>query len=216
MRSFQRCILASLFVACSMIFAASDARAQANPQSQNPTRATGRTHGQNGGQPANAETPEENHMMGWEIANFVIFLGLLSWGIAKSAPKFFNARSADIQRAIQEATGLKLDADFRYSEADRKLAALAEEIRRIREQAQLEFEREHEQVRAETRQELDRLSRNVEAEIEAFRAAGAARARQRAADTALALAEQQLRERAAGQNQRFVNEFVHLVDGSAQ
>lgn len=172
--------------------------------------------GTRGPQPANIETPEENKMMGWEIANFVIFLGLLSYGVAKSAPKFFNARSADIQKAIQDATGLKLDADFRYSEADRKLAALAEEVKRIRAEADVEFQREHEEVLADTREELNRVSRNVEAEIEAFRAAGAARARKRTADAALALAERQLRERSPGQNDRFVSEFMHLVESDAK
>ena len=42
--------------------------------------------------------------------------------------QFFNARSADIQKAIQEATGLKMNADLRYSEIDRKMANLSSEV----------------------------------------------------------------------------------------
>src|SRR5579884_430265 len=55
----------------------------------------------------------------WKVINTAIFAVLLGWYIAKKAPRFFQARSSDIQRAIQEATGLKLEADYRHSEIDR-------------------------------------------------------------------------------------------------
>ncbi len=79
----------------------------------------------------------------WKIINTALFVIGLGWFLWKYGPAFFNARSADIQKAIKDATGLKLEADFRYSEIDRKMATLADEVRRMREQASRELEREH-------------------------------------------------------------------------
>ena len=77
----------------------------------------------------------------WKLINSAIFAVLLGWFLWKYAPRFFNARSADIQRAIKEATGLKLDADYRYSEIDRKMALLGEEVQKMREHARMEVPR---------------------------------------------------------------------------
>jgi F0F1-type ATP synthase membrane subunit b/b' len=162
---------------------------------------------------ASQEIIEQQHQLRWKLINTAIFAVLLGYYIAKSAPRFFNARSADIQRAIKDATGLKMDADLRYSEADRKMATLAEAISRLRAEAAAEMEREHQRVRHETEQERDRIDHNVAAEIEAFRLAGIRQVRRRTATAALDLAEQQLRERAPGHEGDFLHDFVNIVEG---
>ena len=86
----------------------------------------------------------------WKIANTLIFAIGLGYLIAKYAPAFFNARSGEIQKAIQDATGLKIEAEFRSSEIDRKMAGLAEEVKKLRQQYADELEREHERFRHET------------------------------------------------------------------
>jgi F-type H+-transporting ATPase subunit b len=149
----------------------------------------------------------------WKITNTILFAIGLGFLIAKYAPAFFNARSADIQKAIKDATGLKMDADLRYSEIDRKMATLAEEIARIRDQARIDMEREHARVRQETEQGIHRIQQNVAAEIEAFRQEGMRKVRQQTAQTALTVAEQQLRNRlAATTPDDLIHEFVALVE----
>ncbi|MBV9082741.1 MAG: ATP synthase F0 subunit B [Acidobacteriaceae bacterium] len=149
----------------------------------------------------------------WKIINtalFAIGLGLL---IAKYAPAFFNARSADIQKAIRDATGLKMEADLRYSEIDRKMATLAQEVKRMRDQAAAEMEREHAKVRLETQQGIQRIHHNVMAEIEAFRQEGVRKVRQGTAQAALSLAERRLQDRVApGEQDQLLREFIHLVE----
>src|SRR5947209_1006757 len=78
------------------------------------------------------EREPENTLGPWRIANTLLFAAVFGWFLYRTAPKFFNARSADIQKAIKDATGLKIEADFRYSEVDRKMATLAEEVKRMR------------------------------------------------------------------------------------
>ena len=167
-------------------------------------------HAQEGPQ---AEAPHGDPNLIWKIVNFAIFAGGMGYLIVKFAPAFFNARSADIQKAIQEATGLKMDADLRYSEIDRKMANLSGEVAKLRAESQAEMEREHARVRAQTKEEIAYIDRSTGAEIEALRADAAVQLRIYATQQALAHAEGRLRERFASSDQKdLVDDFVRLVE----
>lgn len=150
-----------------------------------------------------------------KIVNFLIFAGGLAWAIARYSPRFFNARSSDIQKAIQDATGLKLEADYRYSEIDRKMASLAEEVRRMRAEAQRELEREHERFRQESQAEIDHIHHNVVNEIDALRKQGVNQVRRHTAQLALGVAERRLIDRFRGpESDEAIHDFVNLVERS--
>jgi F-type H+-transporting ATPase subunit b len=167
-------------------------------------------HGQQAAKPETAQQEDENLI--WKIANFAIFAGGIGYVIWKYAPAFFNARSADIQRAIKEATGLKMDADLRYSEIDRKMADLNSEVAKLRAESQAEMEREYERMKAHTREEIAYIERGALSEIDALRGEGADKLRVHATHQALALAEEQLRERLAASDQKdLVADFLKLV-----
>jgi len=162
---------------------------------------------------AKAEAAPESDNLIWKIANFAIFAGGIGYLIVKFAPSFFNARSEDIQKAIQEATGLKMNADLRYSEIDRKMANLSSEVGKLRAEAQVEMEREHARMIAQTQDEIAYIQRSTVAEIEALRGEGADKLRVHATHQALALAEARLRARFASSDQKdLLNDFVQLVE----
>jgi F-type H+-transporting ATPase subunit b len=149
----------------------------------------------------------------WHLINTALFALALGWGIWKVAPGFFNARSTDIQRAIKEATGLKMEADLRYSEIDRKMATLPDEVKRIKEQAAIEMDREHHRRQEETAREVRRIQDASTAEIEALRQEAMRSARQRTALSALQLAEERLAARVSGSsNDELLQDFIHLVE----
>jgi F-type H+-transporting ATPase subunit b len=149
----------------------------------------------------------------WKVLNTLLFAAALGWGIWKYAPAFFNARSADIQKAIKDATGLKIDADFRYSEIDKRMANLAREKKKLEEQAEAEMEREHQRILEETQEELQHIRGHVAGEREALRAEATQRIRQRTARLALDLAERRLQERfASGESADLTQDFIRLVD----
>jgi F0F1-type ATP synthase membrane subunit b/b' len=149
----------------------------------------------------------------WKIANTLIFAIGLGYLIARYAPAFFNARSTEIQKAIQDAMGLKIEAEFRSSEIDRKMASLAEEVKKMRQQYAAEMEREHERFRHQTEAEIAHIRHNVAAEIEALRLEGARKVRLNAAQLALEQAERRLQDRAASDSQDdLVQDFIHLVE----
>jgi F-type H+-transporting ATPase subunit b len=159
------------------------------------------------------ETAALDAVTRWKIINTAIFVAALGYFLWKYAPAFFNARSADIQKAIKDATGLKMEAEFRYSEIDRKMATLAEEVKKMRERAAGEMERQHERFRHETQSEITHIQHNVAAEIEAFRQQGMIQVRQRTAELALEQAEKRLRERSAfAEGDDSVEDFIHLVE----
>lgn len=149
----------------------------------------------------------------WHLINTGLFALGLGWALWKLAPGFFNARSADIQRAIKEATGLKLEADLRYSEIDRKMATLPEAVKKLKEQGALEMEREHRRRQDETAREIKRIEEASAAEVEGLRNDALRQARQRTARTALQLAEHRLAERiSSSSNDELLQDFVHLVE----
>jgi F-type H+-transporting ATPase subunit b len=158
------------------------------------------------------EAPAPDQMK-WKLINTALFAIGLGYMIAKSAPAFFNARSADIQKTIKDATGLKIEADFRYSEIDRKMATLADEVGRMRAEGSAEMEREHQRMRSDTELEMDRVGNNVAAELEAFRKEGIRKVRRQTVQAALALAERRLREKlSGGEPEELVRDFVKLVE----
>lgn len=161
-------------------------------------------------------TPEEKAELDrvgrWKIINFSLFVIVLGYAVAKYSPRFFNARSADIQKAIKDATGLKLEADFRYSEIDRKMATLPEAVKQLRAEASLEMEREHRRVLQQTQEEITHINHNVAAEAEAFQNEGADRVRRRTAELALDLAERRLQDRFAQGEPGGLEDFIHLVE----
>jgi F-type H+-transporting ATPase subunit b len=161
-----------------------------------------------------AETGEtENVDTKWHLINTALFAVGLGWAIWKIAPRFFNARSADIQRAIKEATGLKMQADLRYSEIDRKMATLPDEVKRMKEQSAAEMEREHRRRQEETAKNVRRIEDMSTAEIEALRQEAIRGARQRTAQSALQLAEERLAARVSeSSNSDLLQDFIHLVE----
>jgi F-type H+-transporting ATPase subunit b len=172
-----------------------------------------------GGTRARADelSPEEKAALDrvgrWKIINFSLFVIGLGYVLVRYSPRFFNARSADIQKAIKDATGLKIEADFRYSEIDRKMATLAEAVKKLREEAAVEMQREHQRVLQQTQEEIAHINRNVAAEAEAFLKEGADRVRRHTAELALGVAERRLQDRfASGEPPELLHDFIHLVE----
>lgn len=151
----------------------------------------------------------------YKIFNTLLFAFGLGYLIKKYAPAFFNARSADIQKAIQDATGLRIEAEFRSSEIDRKMATLAEEVRAMRERSNAAMEREHARLIRDAEEERKRIGERVAAEIEALRADGIREVRRYTANAALKEAEARLRTGlgSGGADQEgLLREFEQLVD----
>jgi F0F1-type ATP synthase membrane subunit b/b' len=149
----------------------------------------------------------------WKLINTGIFVLLLGFGIIKLAPGFFNARSLDIQKSIKDATGLKIEADFRYSEIDKKMANLGAEVYRLKAQNKAEMEREHQRLLKETAEEIEHIKHHVAAELEGMQKDGVRQVRLHTANLAIGLAERRLQTYfAEGKIIDNIHDFVNLVE----
>jgi len=146
--------------------------------------------------PENARTEERREPgIGWEIANFVILAGFLGYMISKHAPKFFQARSEQIQRSLAEATKAKQDAERRVAEMERRIASLGEEIKRMRAGMRHEMAAEAERIRLETERRIRRVQEQAEQDIESMIKTARRELQMYSAGLALSLAEEQLKGR---------------------
>jgi F0F1-type ATP synthase membrane subunit b/b' len=172
-------------------------------------------HPQEGG--AQREAALEDRLFGWKLANFAILVAGLGYLAAKSAPAFFNARSEEIQRAIKDATGLKIDAEFRSSEMDRRMSTLSAEVQKIRDEAKAEMDRESARIDVETRNSLTRIQEHTTREIEALRYQASLSVRDHAIQLATDLAVSHLRDHPERMDQdQLVHAFTRDVLGGVQ
>ena len=117
---------------------------------------------------ARSRSARKRLLAGLEVDQFWRPAGWSWLSCAKNAPAFFNARTADIQKAIKDATGLKLEAEFRSSEIDRKMATLDAEIRRMRDASRAEMNHECARIDHDTSAALNKIHEHTAREIEAL------------------------------------------------
>jgi F-type H+-transporting ATPase subunit b len=127
------------------------------------------------------------------IINFVILAAALAWVVRKVLPNGFAPRTAEIQKALEEARKASADASARLGEIEGRLARLDAEIAGIRSAAEADFTVEEQRIKAAAEQDAKNVIAAAEQEI-----AAAARTAQRelksfVADLAVNLAENKIK-----------------------
>jgi F-type H+-transporting ATPase subunit b len=156
------------------------------------------------------EGHEENRMANeiwWKWANFAILAAVLGWLLKKNAGPFFIARTQAIQTGIAEATRTREEAEARASEIELRVSNLSDEVQTLRQRSGEEIAREGERVRAETEAQIRKVQKRAENEIASAAKHASAELKAYAAQLALTMAEQQVKDRLTPQTQD------QLVDG---
>ena len=173
----------------------------ANAQEQRPTH-----------QYQNALQSNEDPLVIWKWVDFALLIGGIGYWAYRKGPAFFNARTEEIQRAIKDATGLKIEAEFRSSEVDRKMATLGAEIQRLREAAKAEMQKESQRIDEETRLAMERISDHTAREIDSLRRQAQLTLRQHAVQLAIDLATARLRDHVdAADCDRLIRSFANAL-----
>jgi F-type H+-transporting ATPase subunit b len=131
----------------------------------------------------------------WKWANFLILAAGLGYLMAKNLPAFFQSRSASIQKSIVEAQQAKLDAERRAVDMEARMNALGAEIEKFRAESRAEMEQEGVRIRRETAEQIQKLERQAEIEIESAGKLAKRELRAYAAELAIDLAEKRIRAR---------------------
>jgi F-type H+-transporting ATPase subunit b len=145
----------------------------------------------------------------WKWLNFLILAGGLGYLMAKYLPAYFRSRTEAIEKGIAEAQKLKLDAERRAADMEKRMGALETEVDAFRAEAHDEMELEGERIRRETAAQIRKLEQQAEVEIEAAGKAAQRELRAYAADLAMDLAEKRIQARLDDQTRAgLVENFV--------
>jgi len=126
------------------------------------------------------------------LLNFAVIAGVLAWAGKKYLPGIFKARTASIQRAMEEARRASEEANRRLAEIEVRLARLGDEISALKAVGDQEMAAEEARIKAAAEEDGRKIVHSAEQEI-----AAAAKAARRdlttyAADLAIGLAKKQI------------------------
>lgn len=126
------------------------------------------------------------------VLNFVVIAALILWAARKYLPAILNARTAAIQKAMQEAQKASEEARRRLAEIESRLMKLDVEIGMMRDAAEKEAAAEEARIEATAQEDARKLVESAQQEI-----ASAAKTARReltayAAELAVGLAQKQI------------------------
>jgi len=127
------------------------------------------------------------------VLNFVAVGGVIVWAGKKFLPGMFAARTAAIQKAMQEAQKASEEARRRLAEIESRLMKLDVEIGMMRNAAEKEAAAEEARIQAAAEEEKNKIVAAAEQEIAAAAKAARRQLTAHAADLAVGLAQKQIR-----------------------
>lgn len=149
------------------------------------------------------------------LLNFAVIAALIFWAGRKFLPGIFRARTAAIQKAMQEAQKASAEAQRKLAEIESRLQKLDVEIGRMRDAAENEGAAEEERIQAAAKEEAKKIVTSAEQEIAAAAKAARRQLTAHAADLAVSLAQKQIHVD-AGTDQTLVNSFAAHLTASDQ
>jgi F-type H+-transporting ATPase subunit b len=148
------------------------------------------------------------------VLNFAVVAALIAWFAKKNLPGMFRARTASIQKAMEEARKASEEANRRLADIESRLSRLDVEIGDMRGAAEKEAAAEEARIKATTAEEARKIVESAGQEI-----ASAAKAARReltayAADLAVSLAKKQIKVDPAT-DQALVRDFAQQLSADA-
>ncbi len=150
------------------------------------------------------------------LSNFIVIAVVILWASRKYLPGIFRARTAAIQKAMQEAQKASEEARRRLAEIEARLMKLDVEIGMMRNAAEKDAGAEESRIQAAAQEDARKMVETAQQEIAAAAKAARRELTAYAADLAVGLAKKQIRVDAAT-DQALVRNFageLGLSEGS--
>ena len=148
----------------------------------------------------------------WRVLNLVVLIWLLVKFAGKPVKEYFAGRREMIQKGVQEAQEAKAAAEKIYREYQEKLAGLEGELKEIEDRAQREAEREKERMQRETEELVAKLQQQARQMADQEVASAKRQLRTEAAQVALEVAEQMVKENVTEDDRRrMVEKYLEKV-----
>jgi F0F1-type ATP synthase membrane subunit b/b' len=155
------------------------------------------------------EGGESPRALVYKVINFVILVGALGFVLRKPLSEFFVQRTASVRKSLDEGRKALEASAAQLREVQEKLGGLEEEIQDFKAAAAREMQAERQRLRQTSAEEAEKILEAARAQIETATRAGRLELKQYAAQEALRLAEELIRERLDGPSRRrLVSRFV--------
>ncbi len=152
--------------------------------------------------------------LGWPLANFVIFVGVLYYFLNQPLKDYLANRSATIRKELVEAAALNASAAAQLATIEQKLQALPGELDALRKRGAGEIEAEEQRIAAAAASDRDRLLEQTRREIDLQVRLAKKEILEHAADLSVQLATERIKiEITPADQNRLVDRYLDQVKG---
>ncbi len=150
--------------------------------------------------------------MGWPIANFIIFLGVIYYFGNGPLKDYLATRSAAIRKDLVEAAALKAAATAQLATIEQKLQALPGELNALRTRGAEEIVAEEKRIAAAAEADRERLLEQTRREIDLQVRLARKEILEHAADLSVQLATERIKKETTPADQdRLVDRYLDQV-----
>ena len=128
----------------------------------------------------------------WQLANLVLFLGVLLYFVARPMAAMFRQRQLDVEKRLAEAKKLREEAVQLGQQVKERMSRLDQEIAEIRARGRADGETERAALAERADREVERVRKEAEQEIGRRLAAAKQELRQTAAELTAGVARDML------------------------
>ena len=153
--------------------------------------------------------------LGWPLANFAIFIGVLYYFLNQPIRDYLAGRSATIRKDLVEAAELRASANAQLAAIEQKLQALPGELDALRTRGAAEIAAEEKRIAAAAAAERDRLLEQTRREIDLQVRLAKKEILEHAADLSVQLATERIKKEVTPEDQsRLVDRYLDQVKKS--
>jgi F-type H+-transporting ATPase subunit b len=137
----------------------------------------------------------------WKTVNFVILMGILYFVLRKPVAKALREAAQRARQTLVDARASAELMDRRYQDQRRNMENLQSELERLRQEAHQDTAEEAAQLKREAQAVAERLTSQIDQQVELARRHALHSIRQELAEEAVKLAETMIREKLGGDSQ---------------
>ena len=153
--------------------------------------------------------------MGWPVANFIIFIGVIYYFANQPLKEYLATRSSTIRKDLVEAAELKATATAQLAAIEQKLQALPGEVSALRSRGADEIKAEEQRIAAAAAADRDRLLEQTRREIDLQVRLAKKDILEHAADLSVQLATDKIKKEITPEDQaRLVDRYLDQVKKS--
>jgi len=153
--------------------------------------------------------------MGWPVANFIIFIGVIYYFANTPLKEYLASRSATIRKDLVEAAALKATATAQLATIEQKLQALPGELNTLRSRGAEDIKSEEARIAAAAAADRERLLEQTRREIELQVRLAKKEILEHAADLSVQLATERIKKDVTPEDQaRLVDRYLDQVKKS--